>query len=259
MCHETLSYERLDKNRKPRTMASSHPLTRPLGLNRLEIELAQMAALVETNLAEVITAFERRDIASAEAVITADKRVDAYHQSIELAVFQLLETRALKAEQIREVMTIIKIAADLERVGDLSKNVARRTIIISREKLAPHHTGVSRMGRISLQQLSDILNAYTSRDLIAAKAVWAGDNEVDELYHSVFRQIIGVMSENNDQVKSSTHLVFIAKNFERVADHATNIAEALHYLITGEPLLEEGMDTKHLPEPIDEDAKPVWT
>lgn len=219
-------------------MALSLPTRKPLDFNQLEIELAQMAAMVETNLADVITAFERCDINSAQDIIVADRRVDRYHQSIELSVYGLLETHSLPAELIREVMTIVKIAADLERVGDLTKNVARRTVIISRDNKAAPHSGVSRMGRISLQQLSDVLNAYTSRDLTAAHAVWVGDNEVDELYNSVFRQILGTMSETGNQVKSSTHLMFIAKNFERVADHATNIAEALHFMVTGEALVD---------------------
>lgn len=219
-------------------MASSIPTRRPLDFNRLEIELAQMAAMVETNLAEVITAFERCDVTSAQDIIDADRRIDAYHQSIELSVYRLLETHSLPAELIREVMTIVKVAADLERVGDLTKNVARRTVIISSENAAIAHSGVTRVGRISLQQLSDVLNAYTSRDLTAARAVWVGDNEVDELYNSVFRQILGAMGETGNKVKSSTHLMFIAKNFERVADHATNIAEALHFLVTGEAMVD---------------------
>jgi len=217
-------------------MAFSRPTQKPLDFNRLEIELAQMAAMVETNLADVIASFERCDVTSAEDIIDADKRVDQFHHSIEFGVYGLLEAHALPSPLIREVMTMVKIAADLERVGDLTRNVARRTVIISRDGPGLPHTGVTRMGRICLQQLSDVLNAYTSRDLTAARAVWIGDNEVDELYHSVFRQIMGAMSEDTNRVKSSTHLMFIAKNFERVADHATNIAEALHFLVTGEAL-----------------------
>ncbi|MEM1192883.1 MAG: phosphate signaling complex protein PhoU [Pseudomonadota bacterium] len=217
-------------------MASVRPVPKPLDFNRIEIELAQMAALVETNLADVIMAFERCAVTSAEEIIDADKRVDQFHHTIETGVYGLLEAHALPANLIREAMTIVKIAADLERVGDLTRNVARRTVIISRNGPGVPHTGVTRMGRICLQQLSDVLNAYTSRDLIAARAVWVGDNEVDELYHSVFRQIMGAMSEDTNRVKSSTHLMFIAKNFERVADHATNIAEALHFLVTGEAM-----------------------
>ncbi len=220
-------------------MAPTQQNTKPLEFQNLEIQLAQMAALVETNLADTITAFERRDITSAQTLIESDARVDAYHQAIEMGVYKLLENQLHSSKEIRDAMTMIKIAADLERVGDLAKNVARRLCVISRERFEPNRGGVARMGRMSLQQFSDVLNAYAARDLTAAIAVWESDEEVDELYHSVFRELLLTMREEPNVVNSSAHMVFIAKNFERVADHATNIAEALHFLMTGEQLNDE--------------------
>ncbi len=220
-------------------MAVIAPFTNTLSLHSLEIELAQMAALVETNLVNVISALERRDVAGAAAIIPTDKRIDAYHSTIEMAVYKLLEHERPTAKQIREMMTIIKISADLERVGDLAKNIARRLCIINQDLAGPSHNGLARMGRMSLQQLSDVLNAYSAQDLTAARAVWIGDNEVDELYYSVFRELTLAMKENTDRVKDTTHMVFIAKNFERVGDHATNIAEALHFSLTGDQLNDE--------------------
>lgn len=216
-----------------------------------------MAALVETNLSQVIVAFERRDIASAKDLIESDTRVDAFHHSIEMRVYRLLESQNLSADRIREAMTMIKVAADLERVGDLAKNVARRLCVISREQSGPIK-GVARMGRMSLQQFSDVLNAFAANDLAGALAVWEGDDEVDELYHSVFRELLEAMREEPKLVNSSTHLVFIAKNFERVGDHATNIAESLHFLMTGEQLTEDRPKSDdsivNIEMPIDEAA-----
>ncbi|MEL7491527.1 MAG: phosphate signaling complex protein PhoU [Pseudomonadota bacterium] len=205
----------------------------------LDIALSQMAALVESNLAGAIEAFERRDIANAEALIAADKRVDDLHSTIELQVMAALAEGPFDALRLREIMMIMKVSGELERVGDLAKNVAKRTLVVSREKFVKPSMGVNRMGRSALRQFSHILNAYSSRNLAAAKAVWGGDDELDELYNSVFKEIIVNMMEDGKRVNACTQMVFIAKNFERVGDHATNIAEALHYFITGEPLAEE--------------------
>lgn len=219
---------------------------RPAEITNLEIEIARMAALVETNLADCIAAFERRDVASASQIIELDKRIDAHHHNIELQTIKMLEIEALTTQQIRETMMMVKLAADLERVGDLTKNISRRVCVIAQERKAPNLGGVSRMGHMCLQRFSDVLNAYAARDLIAAKAVWSGDYEVDELYHSVFRELVMSMRETPDQIGSATHMVFIAKNFERIGDHATNIAEALHFMMTGEQVDEsrqKGSDT----------------
>lgn len=208
-------------------------------LDGLEIDLAQMAGLVESQLAEAITAFERRDISVAEKVIKADLRIDELHQQVERKVIALLQAGPFEAAILREIMTHMKIAGELERIGDLAKNVAKRTLVVSREPPPKPFAGVARMGRASLQQIVDILNAYSRRDLAAAKAVWGGDDELDELYNSVFREILLSMMEDATRVNACTHLVFIAKNFERVGDHATNIAEAIHFLVTGSVFSDE--------------------
>lgn len=204
-------------------------------LRALEIDLAQMAALVENQLAEAITAFERRDVGAAQRIIDSDQRVDAFHDAIEGDVMTLLMQGPQSARALRETMTIMKISGDLERVGDLAKNVAKRTLVVSRERAPQPYLGVARMGKASLQQIADVLNAYTARDPAAAKAVWGGDDELDELYNSLFREILLAMMADPSQINVCTHLVFIAKNFERVGDHATNIAEAVHLLATGDP------------------------
>lgn len=213
---------------------------RPSGrFDGLEIDLAQMAGLVESHLAEAITAFERRDISIAEKLIKADLRIDEMHQAIERKVIALLQKGPFDAAALREIMTHMKIAGDLERIGDLAKNVAKRTLVVSREPPPKPFAGVARMGRASLQQIVDILNAFSRRDLAAARAVWGGDDELDELYNSVFREILLAMMEDPSRVNACTHLVFIAKNFERVGDHATNIAEAIHFLVTGSTMSQD--------------------
>lgn len=204
----------------------------------LEAELSRMAALVESQLQGAITAYERRDVAAAEKLIPVDQRIDEYDQDIESRVMALLASQLLPEDQLREVMTIFKLTGELERVGDLAKNIARRTLVVSREAPARAGLGVARMGRASLRQFSDILNAYFARNLEAAKAVWGGDDELDELYNSVFHEIMHAMTADSEKVNACTHLVFIAKNFERVGDHATNIAEAIYFLVTGAPLVE---------------------
>ena len=204
----------------------------------LETDLALMAAQVESQLAAAITAFERRDMAAAEKLIDADQRIDEFDRDIEVKVMALLEEGAMPKEALREVMTVMKLTGELERVGDLAKNVAKRTLVVSREAPAQPTSGVVRMGRASLRQFSDILNAFSARNLSAAKAVWGGDDELDEYYNSVFQEILLAMMEDAAQVNACAHLIFIAKNFERVGDHATNIAEAIHFLMTGVPIVE---------------------
>ena len=204
----------------------------------LDAELSRMAALVESQLSGALSAFERRDLGAAEQLIAGDQRVDEFDRDIEVKVMALLEAGPLDTSALREVMTVMKLTGELERVGDLAKNIAKRTLVVSREPTTGPTTGVARMGRACLRQFSDILDAYGRRDLVAARAVWGGDDEVDELYNSVFQEILVAMMEDRGCVNACTHLVFIAKNFERVGDHATNIAEAIHFLMTGEPLIE---------------------
>lgn len=202
----------------------------------LDIELSQMAALVEKQLAAAIDAFERRDVLSAEHIIEADKRIDVLHAGIEEKVMLALDAMALRPARLREIIMAMKVAGELERVGDLAKNVAKRTLVVSREAYVRPSMGVTRMGRAALRQFSDMLNAFHAKNLEAAVVVWGGDDEIDELYNSVFQEIILEMMEDAARINACTQMVFIAKNFERVGDHATNIAEALHYCITGAPL-----------------------
>lgn len=203
------------------------------GVRGLEIELAHMGGLVESQLNEAINAFERRDIATAERVISADARIDDQHHAVDKKVMELLAAGPFPQPVVREIMTHMKVAGDLERIGDLAKNLAKRTLVVSREQPAPIYPAVARMGRASLQRVTDVLTAYSTRNVEGANAVWGGDDQLDELYNSLFQDILQSMMADTRLVNACTQLVFIAKNFERIGDHATNIAEALLFLVTG--------------------------
>jgi phosphate transport system protein len=218
-------------------IAASAPET--TALRALAVDFSQLAALVEMQLGEAINAFERRDIAAAERIVSADAKVDALNRQIDEKVLALLKTGPLPERGLREVVSYMKLAGELERVGDLAKNVAKRTLVVSREQPPQSSViGVVRMGRASLRQLSDIISAFQSSSLSAAAAIWRGDSVLDELYNSLYGDLMRSMTEDPRKVAANAHLLFIAKNFERIGDHATNIAEAIHFVETGAPFAE---------------------
>jgi phosphate transport system protein len=144
------------------------------------------------------------------------------------------------ARDLREIMASIRIAGDLERVGDLAKNTAKRVIAIEGNFGAARLVaGVEHIAELSLTQLKNVLDAFAARDLAAALAVWERDEEIDAVYTSLFRELLTYMMEDPRNITFCTHLLFCAKNLERIGDHATNIAETLHYLITGAVLADE--------------------
>ena len=220
-------------------MAITAASTPPPAPRAIEIEFAQLAALVETQLNDAISALERRDIAAAEKVVKGDAKIDALNRAIDEKVLEVLKAGPMPDRELRQAVSYMKLAGELERVGDLAKNVAKRTLIVSRE--APSQSliaGVVRMGRASLRQLSDILSALQAANLSAATAVWRSDTDLDELYNSLYRELMQSMMADAARVPAGAHLLFIVKNFERIGDHATNIAEAVHFVETGSPFSE---------------------
>lgn len=209
----------------------------------IDIALATMGGHVEQQLSDAITVFDRRDTVLATDVIRRDVETDARERSVERAVIELMEDRRLPPAELRRAMTVVKIAGQMERIGDLSKNIAKRTKAVAgddprgltRDAAAP----VARMGGIALSQVSGSLDALFRSDAQAARAVREGDDRVDDLFNSVFTGILEVMVREASLVSACTQLVFIAKNFERVGDHATNIAERVYYALTGEELTAE--------------------
>jgi phosphate transport system protein len=143
------------------------------------------------------------------------------------------------AVDLRETLAAIKIASELERIGDLAKNIAKRAIVLNREPPIRLTQSLARMGRQALAQLKNVLDAFSDRDAAAAEAVWRQDGEIDETYNSLFRELLTYMMEDPRTIGLSTHLLFVAKNIERTGDHATNIAEVVYHMVSGGHLATE--------------------
>ena len=176
----------------------------------------------------------------AQQVIASDRSLDLLQQEIEEMAVATLARRAPLAVDLREVVSAMRVAGDLERIGDLAKNVAKRVIAIG-DQATPVDlsTGLGALAERVGRQLSEVLKAYAARDDTAALAVWRSDCEIDALFTSLFRELLTYMMEDPRSIGFCTHLLFCAKNLERVGDHATNIAETAHYVITGEALVAE--------------------
>ena len=202
-------------------------------LEMLANAVAQMGGLAEAQFANAIEAVAKRDTKLAEAAIGSDERVDRIQQTVEDQALRLLALRQPMAVDLRNTLAAIKIAYELERVGDLAKNIGKRALILNREPPIRLTQSLARMGRQALTQLKSVLDAYSDRDAESAKSVWRHDEEIDELYNSLFRELLTYMMEDPRTIGLCTHLLFIAKNIERAGDHATNIAETVHHMVTG--------------------------
>lgn len=209
-------------------------------LDNLAVRIAQMGGLAEQALTNAIVALRKRDHELAETVILDDQRIDSIEAEIEDLAIQLIARRQPMASDLREIMAANKISSDLERVGDLAKNVAKRVTVIREEYQPPKIIlGIEHLSDIALQQLKDILDAYTRRDVAMATDVWHRDRNLDAIYTSIFRELLTYMMEDPRSITLCTHLLFAAKNIERIGDHATNIAETVYYLVTGENMTAE--------------------
>jgi len=195
--------------------------------------VAQMGGLAEAQFANAIEAIAKRDAKLAEAAIGSDERVDRIQQTVEEQALKLLALRQPMAIDLRTTLAALKIANELERIGDLAKNIGKRALVLNREPPIKLAQSLARMGRQALAQLKTVLDAYSDRNAEAAKAVWRQDEEIDELYNSLFRELLTYMMEDPRTIGLCTHLLFIAKNIERAGDHATNIAETVYHMVTG--------------------------
>ena len=220
-------------------MASEHIVSAfDQELNELKNKVSEMGGLAEAQLANALEAMQRRDTDLAARTIESDARVDAMEHEIDAFVVQLLALRQPMASDLREIIVALKIATDLERIADYATNVAKRTVILAQQpQVRPAHA-IPRMVRLALSMISEVLDSYADRDARKAIAVWRRDEELDEMYVSLFRELLTYMMEDARSISSCTHLLFIAKNIERVGDHATNIAESIFYLVKGRPLLQ---------------------
>jgi len=205
-------------------------------LQRLTDTVVRAGGVVESQLAGALQALMRRDSIQAAEVVSGDARVDALEQEIHDSAVRLLALRQPVGEDLRAIVGALKIAGDLERIGDYAANVAKRAIVVNQTPPVRAVTAVPRMARLAQEIVNDVLDAYVERDVDRAIAVWRRDEEVDELHTSLFRELVTYMMEDPRNITPCTHLMFIAKNIERIGDHATNIAENIYYLVQGHPL-----------------------
>jgi phosphate transport system protein len=204
-------------------------------LQDLRRTISEMGGIAEKMMAEATDALVRRDTPLAQAVIAADARLDALQRKVEEGAVLLIARRQPIAIDLRETIAAIRISNDLERIGDLAKNVAKRVVAIAGQ-FQPQKivVGVQHMGDLVQEQLKDVLDAYGAQNLESARDVWERDGAIDALYTSLFRELLTYMMEDPRNISFCTHLLFCAKNVERIGDHTTNIAETIHYLDTGE-------------------------
>lgn len=197
--------------------------------------IAEMGGLAESQLAEAVMALVRRDEALAARVIDHDERQDELEEDIEAQVIRLLALRQPMALDLRTVVAALKIAAELERIGDYAKNVAKRSLtLMQTQPVGNAANTIMRMGSIAGDMIHNVIDAYLNKDIVKADEVRARDQDVDQLHTGLFRELLTYMMEDPRNITACTHLLFVAKNIERIGDHATNIAESVHYLVAGE-------------------------
>ncbi len=205
-------------------------------LGRLRDMIAAMGGLLETELADAVTALLTRDAALAERVVEFDARVDAEERAIEQFAIRVLALRQPVANDLRQVVAALKVTTDLERIGDYAANVAKRTLILNEAAPSYPLASLAQMSRLVQENLKTTIDAIGEADPQKAMAVWRADQMIDDLYTTIFRELITYMMEDARNISACTHLLFIAKNLERIGDHATNVAELTYYAATGETL-----------------------
>ena len=227
-------------------MATGHTLKAfDQDLDQLRAGIAEMGGLAEAAIAEAMRALVRRDSEAARRVIEGDSRLDSLETEIERQAVQLIALRAPMADDLREVVAALKIAGVVERIGDYAKNIAKRVHIIEDSRDLKPLALLPEMGRIAGEMVHDVLDAFAARDAAKAAAVCERDKALDDFYNSIFRTLLTFMMEDPQNITAATHLLFVAKNLERIGDHATNIAEMVYFAATGGPLgeREKGADT----------------
>jgi phosphate transport system protein len=209
-------------------------------LQHLRRSISEMGGIAETMLSNATVALVRRNNALAQSVIAADARLDSLQHEIEERGILTIARRQPLAIDLREIISAIRISGDLERIGDLAKNIGKRVLAIGSE-LQPQKVvaGVQHISDLALAQLKDVLDAYAQNDAASAVEVWRRDGDIDALHNSLFRELLTYMMEDPRNISFCTHLLFCTKNIERIGDHTTNIAETIHYLVTGESLTAE--------------------
>jgi phosphate transport system protein len=209
-------------------------------LQEIARKVAEMGGLAEKQIADAMDALVQRDVELAQRVIAMDPQIDALQREIEEKAILTIARRQPLAVDLREIVSALRVCNDLERVGDLAKNIGKRVAALDGD-FHPQRLirGVEHMSELVLAQLKQVLDAYVGRDLVSALAVWKGDEEIDALCTSLFRELLTYMMEDPRNITFCIHLMFCAKNIERMGDHATNIAETVYYMIEGRPIADQ--------------------
>jgi phosphate transport system protein len=206
-------------------------------LDLLERRIAEMGGIAEKMVIDAVDALSTGDASLAHHVVETDPRLDALQREIEEQATMTIARRQPVANDLREIIGAIRVAGDLERVGDLAKNIAKRSVKIGLESRVPRAiVGIKHMNDFATELMKDVLDAYAQRDVERALDVWERDVDLDALEDSVFRDLLTHMMEDPRNITFCAHLLFCSKNIERIGDHATNIAETVVYLVTGSTL-----------------------
>ena len=203
-------------------------------LDRLRAQISQMGGLAEHSIAEAMRCLVQRDIEGAARVVENDKKLDVLEIETERRAVQLIALRAPMASDLRDVVAALKISSVVERIGDYAKNIAKRVPLLENVGKIEPLALLPEMARIATEKVHDVLDAFVERDAEVAVRVCERDDVVDDFYDSIFRALLTHMMENPHNIGQSAHLLFVAKNLERVGDHATNIAEMVYYAATGD-------------------------
>ncbi|GAB3451884.1 phosphate signaling complex protein PhoU [Insolitispirillum peregrinum] len=221
-------------------------------LTQLTNVIVRMGGLAEAQMASAIHAITRRDSDLASRVIAGDSKVDEMEKEVHALTVRLLALRQPMADDLRSIVAALKISADIERIGDYAANVAKRAMVLNQLPQVTPVAGIPGMGRMVQQIINDVLDAYVERDVEKALAVWHRDEDVDAMHMALFRELLTYMMEDPRNITACTHLMFIAKNIERIGDHATNIAETIHFLVKGQSILlprPKGASVDEMPMP----------
>lgn len=202
-------------------------------ITRLRGLIAEMGGLAEVAISEALDAMVRGDEELGNSVVARDKKIDALETEVDKLAVRIIALRAPMADDLREVIAALKIAGVIERIGDYSKNIAKRVgMIEGRDRFEPL-TLLPAMGELASEMVHDVLTAYAARDPSLAREVIGTDAKVDAFYNSIFRNLVSHMVENPATISSAAQLLFVARNLERIGDHATNVAEMVHFAATG--------------------------
>jgi phosphate transport system protein len=223
-------------------MVMSDHTTKAFDVDLQEITrlVAEMGGLAEKQVADSVDALARRDSDRAQRTVTNDPGIDLLQREIEEKAVLTIARRQPMAVDLREIIGALRVCNDLERIGDLAKNIGKRVMALDGEFHPPKLIrGVEHMGALVLTQLKEVLDSYAGRDLKKAMAVWNGDEEIDSMCTSLFRELLTYMMEDPRNITFCIHLMFCAKNIERMGDHATNIAETVYYMIEGHAIADQ--------------------